>query len=115
MLAAWPGVSVLHVDSQLDGDPQLGRALTLRAEVALNGLKPDDVDVQAVYGPIDADDRLVDIATVSLRSVTDGDGVHRFEGDVPLEHTGSFGYTVRVLPHNDLLAVPAELGLVATA
>jgi glycogen phosphorylase len=34
---------------------------------------------------------------------------------VPLERTGSFGYTVRVLPKNDLLATPAELGLIASA
>ena len=43
------------------------------------------------------------------------DGTSRFEGEVPLERTGGFGYTVRVLPKNDLLASPAELGLVATA
>ena len=27
--------------------------------------------------------------------------------------TGSFGYTVRIMPRNDLLASPAELGVVA--
>ena len=29
-----------------------------------------------------------------------------------LDRTGPFGYTVRVLPRNELLASPAELGLV---
>jgi starch phosphorylase len=36
-----------------------------------------------------------------------------FEGDVPLANTGSFGYAVRVLPTNPLLASPMELGLMA--
>ena len=42
-------------------------------------------------------------------------GCVRYEGEIPLERTGGFGYTVRVLPNNDLLASPAELGVVATA
>jgi len=34
---------------------------------------------------------------------------------VPLRRTGAVGYTVRVLPHHELLAAPTELGLVANA
>jgi starch phosphorylase len=32
---------------------------------------------------------------------------------LPLERTGPFGYTVRVLPAHPLLATSAELGLIA--
>ena len=39
-------------------------------------------------------------------------GRHRFEGTVALATAGPFGYTVRVLPKNDHLASPAELGFV---
>jgi starch phosphorylase len=116
VLAAWPGVRVLHVDSMLDGDhSQLGGVLTLRAEVALNGLSPDDVDVAAVYGSVDGDDTLTDTDTVSLKAVESNDGVARYEGDVPLQRTGGFGYTVRVLPRHALLASQAELGVVTVA
>jgi starch phosphorylase len=115
VLDAWPGVKVLHVESQVEGDPQLGGRLHLRAEVALNGLHGSDVDVEAVYGSVDTEDRLADVRTASLVQVENGEGPSRFEGDVPLERTGSFGYTVRVLPNNDLLAEAAELGVVATA
>jgi starch phosphorylase len=38
-------------------------------------------------------------------------GRHRFEGDVKLERTGPFGYTVRICPSHPLLANAAELGL----
>jgi starch phosphorylase len=115
--AAWPAVSVLHVESQLSGagDAQLGETLTLRAQVALGGLSPDDVVVEAVYGGVDGDDRLTDVATSRLRVVEAIDGVTRYEGEVPLERTGGFGYTVRVLPENELLASSAELGVIAVA
>ncbi|MBV9592716.1 MAG: alpha-glucan family phosphorylase [Actinobacteria bacterium] len=115
VLAAWPGVQVLHVDSQVDGDPQLGGVLQLRAEVSLNGLTDSDVEVSAVYGTVDTEDRLTDVRTLPLSPVEQGDGVSRFEGDVPLERTGSFGYTVRVLPKSDLVSTPADLGVVAVA
>jgi len=115
VVAAWPTVAVLSVDSLMEGDAQLGGALTLRAVVALGSLSPEDVEVEAIYGPVDSDDRLVDVETVMLKLVESLDGTHRYEGDVPLGKTGSFGYTVRVLPSNDLLATPAELGLVASA
>jgi starch phosphorylase len=114
----WKGVAVLHVDSQLSGsaiDAQLGSSLTLRAEVALGGLSTEDLEVQAVYGTVAADDRLTDVAVVLLRPVPNGDGTHRYEGEIPLDRTGGYGYTVRVLPKNKLLASPAELGLIASA
>lgn len=115
--SCWPGVAVLHVDSQLSGagDAKVGDSLTLRAEVALGGLRPEDVTVEAVYGAADADDRLTDVTATPLRLVEAIDGTSRYEGEVPLARTGSFGYTVRVLPKSDLLASSAELGLVATA
>jgi starch phosphorylase len=115
VVEAWPGVKVVHVESHVDGDPQLNGLLHLRAEVALNGLRPEDIDVSAVYGSVDDEDRLTDVRSVSLALVEVSDGPSRFGGDVPLERTGSFGYTVRVLPKSTLLSTPSELGLIASA
>jgi starch phosphorylase len=39
--------------------------------------------------------------------------VDLFAVDIPVQLSGAVGYTVRVLPHSDLLASDAELGLVA--
>jgi starch phosphorylase len=83
--------------------------------VALNGLSTDDVCVEAVYGPVDVDDRLLESTAVALELAEPVDGTSWFTGDVPLERTGAFGYTVRVLPKHELLANPAELGVVSTA
>ena len=115
VLAAWPGVRVVHVESSGVGDtPELGATLSLRAEVELAGLSPDDVDVQAAYGRVDDADHLHDVRTVSMTPVGDAETL-RFEVTLPLDITGPFGYTVRVLPRHELLATPAELGVVALA
>jgi starch phosphorylase len=114
-LAAWPGVRVLYVDSHLEGSAELGSVLSLRAEIALNGLAPEDVQVEAVFGPVDVDDRLTEPQTTPLKAAESVDGTTYFTGEVPLDRTGAFGYTVRVLPHSDCLASPAELGLIVSA
>ncbi len=51
----------------------------------------------------------------STAAVTGTSPVSLFTGAIQLNRAGGFGYTVRVVPRNSLLANPAELGLVAVA
>jgi starch phosphorylase len=120
--AAWPGVNVAHVDAGgVDAVPQVGDELHVRALVHLNGLAPDDVEVQVVYGRSHDGDELTDVHRQALTVDADVPGTqdpsvaHEFVGTVRLAWAGSFGYTVRVVPVNDLLLTPAELGLVTVA
>ncbi len=72
--------------------------------------------MQAAYGRVDESDELQAPRYVTLTSAEPGeDGLPRFEGHVPLERAGSFGYTVRVLPHSERLPGDADLGLMVTA
>jgi glycogen phosphorylase len=113
----WPGVRVEHVESSGVGDaPEVGATLCVRAFVALGDLAPEDVDVELVHGVIDSRDVLVDTHVAPLRLAESYEaGRHRFDGEVELDHSGPFGYTVRVVPRNDLLVSTAELGIVALA
>jgi starch phosphorylase len=112
----WGGVRVAHVEATGAGDtPEIGSTLALRAEVELPGLAPSDVEVQAAYGRVDDADGLHSVTTIPMaHEATDGSR-HWFTATLPLERTGAFGYTVRVLPHSQLMADPAELGLVTSA
>jgi starch phosphorylase len=116
VLQNWNAVRVAHVEATGAGDtPEIGSTLDLRAEVELPGLTPGDVDVQAAYGRVDDADALHDVTTVSMaHEQTDGSR-HWFTATLPLERTGAFGYTVRVLPHSARMADPAELGVVSSA
>jgi starch phosphorylase len=112
---AWAGVHVEHVESHGHGDsPEVGSTLTVRAFVALGSLSPDDVDVQVVHGRPGSEDQLTDsaISSMTVAETYEGDR-HRFDAQVPLDRSGSFGYTVRIVPRNEALASVAELGLVA--
>jgi starch phosphorylase len=113
----WSGVQVVHVEAGGIADtPQVGSVLELRVTVDLAGLTSDDVTVQAAYGRVDEADELRAPSYVSLRPAGHGeDGQERFEGEVPMERPGSFGYTVRVLPHAAGLPADSDLGLMTTA
>ena len=112
---AWPGVAVAGVDARGPQQARAGDALDVRAEVRLNGLSPRDVAVEVIYGRSDGDGSLGPARSVHrLRAVPGGsDGATAFEGAVPLTATGTFGYTVRVVPDHPHLVAPAEWGLVA--
>ena len=113
--AEWWAVRVDHVESFGVGDsPEVGNKLTLRAFVSLGKLTPLDVEVQVAHGRADENDQLTDVVTVPLTHAESSEGGrHRYEGEIKLERTGPFGYTVRILPNHPLLATKAELGLIA--
>ncbi|WP_211482590.1 alpha-glucan family phosphorylase [Arthrobacter sp. OV608] len=115
--SAWPHVHVEHVDSVgVSEDPQIGDTLQVNAYVALNSLTPEDVSVEVAYGRAEESDTLAEITVMELKVQEDlGSGRHLFSGSLVIDRSGSFGYTVRVLPRHDALASKAELGLIVNA
>ena len=115
---AWGRIHVDSVDSSgIPQQAQAGDTLEVSAGVRLDGLSPDDVAVELAYGRTDEDDDLAgERSVIRLSPVTGAtDGVTHFTGTLPLTVTGSFGYTVRVVPTHPQLVSPVELGLVTYA
>ncbi|MDJ0357898.1 alpha-glucan family phosphorylase [Paenarthrobacter sp. PH39-S1] len=115
--AAWPRLVVEHVDSLgVTDEPQIGDTITVQAYVALDSLTPRDVSVETAYGrALDSDELSETTMAVLDRSEDLGQGRYLFSGDIVIDRSGSFGYTVRVLPKHAALANKAELGLIINA
>jgi len=116
--AQWSHVKVDHVESGgVDEVVQVGDPLTVTAYVSLGQLRPEDVDVQVVYGRATEGDSLkAGYSTQSLEAAQSYDaGRFAFVGDVTLDMSGPFGYTVRVVPKHQHLVAAADLGLVKMA
>ncbi|MEU1519970.1 alpha-glucan family phosphorylase [Streptomyces sp. NPDC005811] len=114
--AAWHAVTVDHVETSVaTTTAELGTTLALRVRVGLGDLAPEDVEVQAVSGRVDEEDRITDASTVPLKAASgpDLEGRWLYEGPLSLDRTGPYGYTVRILPSHRLLASGAELGVLA--
>ncbi len=115
--AGWSQVRVDHVESGGVGEvAQVGDALHVKAYVSLGDLDPSDVDVQVVHGKVSEADELASFAVDALEpSETFEAGRCAFSGDILLDASGPFGYTVRIVPKHPGLATVAEVGLVANA
>jgi starch phosphorylase len=110
--AAWPTVSVEHVESLAGEQVEVGTKIHVSALVRLGELTPDDIEVQLIIGRLDGDDHLYDprVDPVPAGVNIDG-GLRRYEGWVEAKRAGAIGYTVRVVPYHPLLASQAEMGL----
>jgi len=102
---AWPLVRVDFVKSDVS-EIRLGDQAQVSARVALNGLTPEDVAVQAVLGSVDAGGEIRNPVTIEmLPSGRDDSGSELFQTVVKVSaKTGLYGYSIRVLPkHPDLI------------
>ncbi len=102
--AAWHEVGILDAGFSR-GEARVGERLEVEARVRLGSLSPDDVRVELWYGPLDADGEIEDGRAVELLSRGPaGPGNWVYEGRLPCEETGRFGYTARVRPwHPELV------------
>lgn len=110
-------VHVEHVESEgIDEEPSLGDSFKVNAYVRLGEIAPEEVEVQVISGSVSVNDDLEDTAVQKLEFVQNlGEGRYLYSRELTLNHSGSFGYSVRVVPSHPLLASSAELGLVANA
>ncbi|NOY45693.1 MAG: glycosyltransferase family 1 protein [Deltaproteobacteria bacterium] len=110
---AWAGVRVAEVWADDGAERRVGDEFAVRCLVHLNGLAPEDVQVEAYYGLLDPSGHVTAPARRALRSEgRRDDGAWEFAGQIPCERTGRYGYVVRVLPHHPNLTSPWDLGLV---
>ena len=69
------------------------------AKVYLGELKPDDVDVEIYYGPVDSQNQIKHSNTALMTLASDlGNGNYLYEYELTCNHSGRFGLTARVTP-----------------
>ena len=112
--AAWSGVSVSDVDTD-GGAVDLGAVRAVEATVVLGELKPEDVTVQLVHGPVGQGDEIVDPMLVPMTEISSSGHEARYRGELSAGIAGRYGFTVRVLPFHPDLATPVEMGKIAWA
>lgn len=97
--ARWPGVSIMQVTTGADVDLAVGDRLEVRAQVELDQLSADDVNVEIYYGRL-VEGEIRD-GQSSLMSHSGGDGsVHEYTGVISCHTSGHFGLAVRVTPRS---------------
>jgi len=109
---AWTRVQVVSVDATNESINPVGKEVDVRAKVDLGGLDPKDVLVQALVGQVDSNRELQGVTTYDLQNTGKEDQLWIYTGSFKCNIPGHRGFTIRIVPRNELLNVASELRLV---
>ena len=92
----------------------VGDELTVRANVRLGAIKPQEVRVEIYTGRLDLDGEIGDGCAVPMQcqGQADGDSTFTFAGKIPCQQAGPHGYAVRVVPCHPHQCHPYASGLI---
>jgi len=113
----WPQVQISDVQVA-NKDRQsilVGESLQITARVHLGAVDPQHVRVEAYHGEVDNGDIRTPIATVLHQSPDQsgtGNGNYIYQGSVPATESGTYGFSVRVVPTHPCLLQAHELRLI---
>jgi starch phosphorylase len=114
----WPQVRVSDVEV-LNPDRlgiPVGESVKIRAKVQLGDLQPDFVRVQAYYGEsMDAQIARPTICDLVEFEKLSAPGEYQYFGTIPAQESGSYGFSVRVIPTHPSLTQAHELRLITWA
>lgn len=109
--AAWPGVRLYRVDMP-ERRLKFGGAIHLELAVQLNGLHPDDVTVEALFGRPGRNGGIGRVRHYPLTCVGQGEhGAMRYTLELTPELCGKLEYRIRAFPTHASLIHPLETGL----
>lgn len=110
---AWPAVRIAAVHADGPETVAVGDTLHVEAQVYLGALRPDEVLVQLLHGPVDASGEIGpnNVVTMTLNGEAPG-GVATFGARLVCGQSGLHGYLVRVVPRHPDLPNPFEPRLV---
>lgn len=112
----WPQVQILEVqvtnpDRQ---NIQVGDSLRLIARVQLAAVDPRHVRVEAYHGEAENDTLRNPLVTILTETGRRGEnGEHLYEGAIPASESGTYGFSVRVVPTYPHLLQGHELRLIS--
>jgi len=96
-------VKVEHpkVDSEIS-NMHVGDSFVLHSMVSLGELSPDEVDVEIYYGPVDAQNNILNSNTaIMTKKENKGNGRYVYEYVLSCKNPGRFGLTARVKPRGN--------------
>ena len=112
----WARVQFRKVEAEESQGLPYGSSLPVVAELFLDSLTDEDVEVEIYYGDVNPSGQIPKGRTVTMKC-TDrlGDGLYRFEGAILCDKTGLQAFTVRVVPSHKDLANKHETMLITWA
>jgi starch phosphorylase len=116
IMTNWDQVRIDGVRVQNGESVSVSGGLKIEADIFLNELVPEDVDVEIYSGLLSLKDEFAQKMIVRMNATgSDDNGKFHFKGEIPCGDTGKYGFTIRVLPSSGKLEAPYTGGLVVWA
>ncbi len=113
---SWSDVCIEKVEDVLADSVTVAAPMTIRANVHLGSLRPEDVIVELYLGRLDLDGDLVDGMPIPMQAAGQvGDGTYAYVVTTALSRSGLHGFTARVRPHHPYMAGKFVPGLICWA
>jgi glycogen phosphorylase len=96
----WNAVRIVNVDIADDKEIKVNSQITVRAEIDLGHMTPEQVLVELYFGALDKNGEIVEGVALPMRDGGAGSkGARLFQGQMLCLQSGRFGFTIRVLPY----------------
>jgi starch phosphorylase len=111
---SWSRVE-LYVEGRREGQLSLGEGINVHAWVRTDGLTPNDLSVELVYGDIKDELATAQYNLPMTYTKREQDGSYRYDIKLQPKESGTIAYNVRVVPSHPELTEKYELGLIRWA
>ena len=111
----WPEIKVVDIKYNSVSNPVfVGQDFPISIEVILGELTPEDIEVQAYYGPVEKqeDPNYFSYVVLNAEMSANKKGNINYSGNIKCIKSGQQCFTVRILPKHPQLIHPFELGLI---
>ncbi|MGE4293667.1 MAG: alpha-glucan family phosphorylase [Desulfovibrio sp.] len=113
LMTQWGGLAIRNVRGDAKERIFVQEPITVWAEVHLNGVGPDNVQIEVYHGLIDKDGVFSRRSTTPMHAEEDlQDGWKLYRCEIKPRDPGRFGFTVRIMPNHPYLPDPHSHGLI---
>ncbi len=106
--AAGSQVKILQVHAENSREIRVGERIRVTASVVLGEILPESVRVQIVSGSLNEGGMIVNGSSHDMRHAGVRENEHQYEGELECLESGSYGFSVRVIPYHPDVRVPFE-------
>jgi starch phosphorylase len=101
-------VKITRVQAESGQAIRVAAKMRVAANVVLGEIPPEAVRLQIVSGPVNEEGKIVNSSPSDMKHVGIAGNEHQYEGELQCLESGSYGFSVRVIPYHPDVRIPFE-------
>ncbi len=101
-------VKITRVQAENSREIRVRETIRVTASVVLGEIPPESVRVQIVSGSVNEEGMIVNSSSSDMKHAGMAENEHQYEGQLECLESGSYGFSVRVIPYHPDVRVPFE-------